>query len=464
MPEDARSASAQSTEAEQVDSPPNRDAVSDTTEDSKMEAPNVNKGVDQEALTAEAMKALLTEWKAEMVTEAETKAAEAAGKSVETLNEQISGLMDMLEDQKMARMAEDAGYISNIGGTADPEVKSFGDFCLAVRRKDTKRLVKVYGSQPDGSDTKALELGDGSGAGWLVPMDYSTELMRVSEIQSPVMSRVRVIPVGVPAGSWPALDQYTAPSTAGNGDTAFAGGVTAAMTAEGEALTETEPDFSMLEWRVHKIGGITKINNELIADSPQTIDALLSGLFGIAVGAKMEKYVIRGDGAGEPLGILNSGAIVNVTPDTDGSFTWPDVASMTARLRSVGGQAIWLAHPSVWPDILQMEIGTAGANAWTANMQAGQGGTINGYPIVNSEHSPQKGNAGGVVLADLSAYIVWRREGLSIAFSEHVDFANDRGTWRFTARADGKPWLKDAITLADPQGSYEVSPFVVHND
>jgi hypothetical protein len=38
------------------------------------------------------------------------------------------------------------------------------------------------------------------------------------------------------------------------------------------------------------------------------------------------------------------------------------------------------------------------------------------------------------------------------------------GTWRFTARNDGKPWLKKAITLAGPGATYTVSPFVYHND
>ena len=248
------------------------------------------------------------------------------------------------------------------------------------------------------------------------------------------------------------------------GNTAFAAGVTADIAEEGGALDETEPDFTMLEWRVHKIGGYTQASNEMIADSPQTIDALLSGLFSVAVGAKLEHFVIRGSGAGQPLGILNADSAVPVNTNTDGAFTWADVANMTSRFKTVGGSGVWLIHPSVWPDILQMEIGTAGASAWVANMQASQGNSINGYPIIMSEHSPQANNAGDVILADLSAYLLFRREALSIAFSDHYGFVNDMGTWRFTARSDGKPWLKNAITLADPTGSYTVSPFVYHND
>jgi hypothetical protein len=36
--------------------------------------------------------------------------------------------------------------------------------------------------------------------------------------------------------------------------------------------------------------------------------------------------------------------------------------------------------------------------------------------------------------------------------------------WRFKKRLDGQPWLLNAITLADPQGSFTQSPFVYLND
>ena len=61
-------------------------------------------------------------------------------------------------------------------------------------------------------------------------------------------------------------------------------------------------------------------------------------------------------------------------------------------------------------------------------------------------------------------FMIFDRQGMAISFSEHYKFVNDQGTWRFVKRLDGAPWLKGAITLADPQGSYTVSPYVYHND
>jgi HK97 family phage major capsid protein len=69
-----------------------------------------------------------------------------------------------------------------------------------------------------------------------------------------------------------------------------------------------------------------------------------------------------------------------------------------------------------------------------------------------------------VILADLSAYLLFQSKGLEIGYSEHYRFNRAQGTFRFFQRVDGKPWLRSAITLSDPQGSFTVSPFVYLDD
>ena len=62
-------------------------------------------------------------------------------------------------------------------------------------------------------------------------------------------------------------------------------------------------------------------------------------------------------------------------------------------------------------------------NVWQANVQAGPTNVLNGYPIIVSEHMPQIGNTGSVILADLSGYLMFERAGLSIAYSDQVGFS-----------------------------------------
>ena len=108
-------------------------------------------------------------------------------------------------------------------------------------------------------------------------------------------------------------------------------------------------------------------------------------------------------------------------------------------------------------------MGTGGG-VYVANMQEKLEQTLLGYPILESEHLPQDDTSGDAILADLSAYIIFDRVQMSVAYSEHAAFTTDKGTWRFVKRLDGQPWMSAAITLADPTGSYTVSPFVYHHD
>lgn len=383
----------------------------------------------------------------ENVAQATNDGSDVLKAQLDAVTKRLEAVMNVLESTPAAK----AGYVTADGGKADSNIKSFGDWLMAVKRGDVTRLTSVYNS------TKDLGEGTGSGGGFLVPTEYATSLLQVANMQNAVYSRVQKIPVGVESGTYPALDQYVTP-TAGVGQTAGAAGVTAAFTQAGTTFTETEPKFSMLQWRVTKVGGMTEVENELIEDSPFAIEALLRGLFAVAIAAKNERNILRGTGVGEPLGILNAPAAIGISDSTTSNFKWADVAAMYARFKGVGGQPTWIIHPSVWPQIMVMANGTD--NVWQANIQQGPTNVLNGYPIIVSEHLPQLGNTGSVLLADLSGYLMFERAGLSIAYSSEVGFTRDVGTWRFRQRNDGKPWLLNTIKLSDPQGSYSVSPFL----
>lgn len=380
------------------------------------------------------------------------------------LNNRVADLSDWIKRFESEPTLRNSGYITVDGGTKDAGNKSFADFLLAIMRKDDRRLRLVYGAAKDISETS------GPTGGYLVPEEFLSPMKQIEATVSPLLAKVTRIRVKGDHGRWPALDQYFAP-TAGSGATAMAGRVVSTATATGGTLTETQPQFTELQYTIHKEGGYVEVDNETIADSPQSIDTLLRQLFAVSVAAKKERHILRGSGAGEPLGILTAlasssdGPTIAVTTAADNVFAWADALSMRARFKRISGEPCWVIHPGVWPDIGQFEIGTAGAGAYVANMGAalGAGAPLLGFPVYESEHMPQDDND-DVILADFSAYIMFERDELSIAYSEHAAFTTDKGTWRFTSRFDGKPWLKSAITLADPQGSYTVSPFVFHDD
>jgi hypothetical protein len=106
-----------------------------------------------------------------------------------------------------------AGYITNMGGTKDPTHKSFGDFLLAVTRRDVKRLNGIYGStyQVDKDAAgKTLEEDGGTTGGYLVRRVSQRTVEDVS-MSSQVVGLVHGSDRS-DAGSYPALDQFTAPT------------------------------------------------------------------------------------------------------------------------------------------------------------------------------------------------------------------------------------------------------------
>jgi HK97 family phage major capsid protein len=239
--------------------------------------------------------------------------------------------------------------------------------------------------------------------------------------------------------------------------------MTSAARTEGGSYTETDFDFSMVEWKVNDaVSGLVKVSRELSQDAP-IVEAMLTRMIALVNREKTEFFILRGNGVNQPTGILNSAAKIDITPSTNDLFSYTDALVMQSRFKPLGGQPAWLIHPSIIPDIGKMENGTGGA-VWQANLQAGLGQSLLGYPIVISEHLPQANNSGDVILADLSAYMLFNLGGMYVDFSEHAFFTSGYNAWRFGQRMDGKSQLKSSITLADPQGSYTVSPFVNHND
>ena len=386
---------------------------------------------------------------------------------MDAFSETLNNMLDVIEK---APALKDAGYTTDMGGTDDEAAKSFGDWLIAVRRNDVKRLRGVYGSERRSEDPAYKDLGttDGSGGGFLIPQAYSLDLLQMVDQGSQILQRVQTVPVqGMPSGLYPALDNFVTP-TAGSGETAAAAGVKARARAEGATLDETEPQFVELEYRVKQIGGFTEVTNELIRWSPASVENLLRQLFVISVTAKKEFQILRGNGSTQYLGILTAtDANIGIAPDTDNLFAFADMLEITSRFKAFGGGTpVWLCHLGLIPDIGQFEIGTAGA-AVPQGVGLPSGLTTmpgTNIPIIYSEHLPQDDNSGCAILADLNSYLVFQDGSLEVAFSEHASFTSNKGTWRFIDYSDGMPWNKSVITLADPQGSYTVSPFVFLND
>lgn len=344
-------------------------------------------------------------------------------------------------------------------------MKSFGDFLYSVRTKDRRRLASVYGSTHKKYDNvKDLEGRDGSAGGYLVPEEYLANLLSVGAMGAVVRPRATVIPMRRRSLRIPSLDQEGTPGAYWKTD--FFGGVLAYWTEEGGTKTEVEPAFSELELVAHKLAGYTQASDELLEDSAVALEALLRKLFGGAIVSREEYGFMRGTGVGQPLGILNSGALETQDRAVANDITYRDIARMMDQfLPQSYGNGVFVVNPTTLPELLTMED-TEGQNVWMPNASGGaqQGvpGYLIGMPVVVSEKVPALGNTGDVLLADFSYYVIGDRGETAIDSSEEFAFTSDLTTWRFVHRVDGQPWL-DAPLYIDTTNT--VSPFVaLHAD
>lgn len=383
---------------------------------------------------------------------------------MDALSQSVDTRLKAFED---APALKNSGWVSHDGGSADKQIKSFADWLLAVKRRDTKRLQTVYKSAWTTFDSyeqavKDLNESSGPAGGYLVPTEYEPMINRISAEAAIVEPRARQIKMNTASKMVPMLKQTANPSTA-QGGSAFFGGLVFYWNPEGADIStdKSEPSFEMIELIARKLTGLTISSNELIEDA-SSIESDLVQLFGEGLAHAKDFFYLRGDGVGKPLGVLNAPARYQLTRTAAGNnVEMPDVSGMMARMIPGSfANAIWVSHPLNISDIIQLKIGDT--PVFQSDAKGSVAGTLLGRPLAFSEYVPAPGAAGDLMLCDFRAYGVGMRNGIAIASSEHARFDLDQTTWRITYRGDGQPLLDSTVKLADGANT-EVSPFVVLN-
>jgi HK97 family phage major capsid protein len=266
-----------------------------------------------------------------------------------------------------------------------------------------------------------------------------------------VRPRATVIPMDTLRVPIPMIDDTSHAST-------VFGGVSFAWTEEAASITESQASFGRVVLDAKKLAGFFACPNELLADAPA-----FSAFFDTAVprahGWFEDEAFLTGSGVGEPLGLVNCGASVQVAKETGqpaATILWENVTKMYARMLPTSlGRAVWIANIDIFPQLATMalSIGTGGGPVWIGSgYDPGNSGadtppmTILGRPVYFTEKLPQLGTTGDICFADLSYYLVGDRQVLQASSSEHYLFQNDKTAFRLLSRVDGRPWLQSALT------------------
>lgn len=139
---------------------------------------------------------------------------------------------------------------------------------IKATKQDPGAMARLAASREKATMTE----GTGSTGGYLVPEEFTNELLAFARLQSLGLRYCRV---------WPMSEMIRTVPVESTG-------VSVAWTSEGSAATETEPTVGEVTLTAKKLDAFGVVTNELLADSAIDIVSWLTQLFAEAIGQELD--------------------------------------------------------------------------------------------------------------------------------------------------------------------------------
>jgi len=334
---------------------------------------------------------------------------------------------------------------------------TFGDALVAVRQaanpsQGIDRKLRAPAGMSEGSPA------DG---GFLLQMDYASDIKKRMFSTGQILPRLTRLPISSNSNS------ITIPAAADDTESAGVfGGIIAYWLAEAGTKSTSSPKFREMVLKLKKMAVVVPTTDELLNDKV-TLEAFIRTGSNLALVKEAEKQIIRGVGAGQPLGVLNSGALVTVAAETGqlaDTIVYANIVNMWSRMYADSRtNAIWLINQSIEPQLYTMGItvGVGGSPVYQppGGASAAPYGTLFGRPVIPCNHCSKLGDVGDIILADFGEYLWIEKGGVQEATSIHYAFITDETYYRFVMRCDGQPAWSKVFTPEQATAATQ-SPFV----
>lgn len=310
---------------------------------------------------------------------------------------------------------------------------------------------------------RASGLGESvpSEGGFLIQPNFIDQL--ISPIWSEGLIPSRVTKLRMSNGNEttiPAIDESS------RADGSRWGGVRMYWEFEAEEKTKSKPKFRKVNIHLNKLIGLCYMTDELSIDSA-LLESVVSKAFQAETDYMLTDAVVNGTGAGMPLGIINAPGTITQAKEAgqaEDTIIYNNIVNMWARLiPSSRANSVWMINQNVEPQLNDMAsvVGAAGIPVYQPAGQVRRSATplLFGQPVLLLEQCPTLGDAGDIILGDLSKYAAVDGGSLNRDVSIHVRFVYDERILRFVYRVDGQPILHRPVT---PKNStVSVSHFVI---
>jgi len=272
--------------------------------------------------------------------------------------------------------------------------------------------------------------GTNSEGGFLVPDPLSDAIIDVRDSVGVARQISRVIPM--------TSDTLSVPKRSG--------GLTIDYPSEAGSITASDKAWANVSLAVKKQATLSKVSNELLADAVINVADDLASEIGFAFAQASDNELINGDGSstyGSETGVISAlGAAGKVTLDSgetsQSSVTLADLHSVAGKLGDKHhAQAVWVMNRSFYSNVVQKLIYAAGGNT-VSDIAGGSGASLFGYQVYLTEQMPADAADKCIALfgAFVNGVVIGDRDGVEIAMSDSVYFADDCMGIRATARND----------------------------
>lgn len=233
------------------------------------------------------------------------------------------------------------------------------------------------------------------------------------------------------------------------------GGIASYWLNEGAQIPKSAPKFRQAKVEPQGLAALVYVTDKLLS-SAASLAPFLQRAAADEINFRVGDAIVNGTGAGMPLGLMKSGALITVAAEAGQAIdtvVQENISKMWARLHPrCRKNAVWLYNVDVEPqfDMLNTKVknvaGTENVGGFTNIVYNSEKQTIKGRPIMPVEYCQTLGDPGDLILADLSMYLAGVRGGVESAQSMHLRFDYAETAFRFMFNVDGQPWLGAPLT------------------
>ena len=331
-----------------------------------------------------------------------------------------------------------------------------GDFMATVASGREDRRLRSF--------PRAAGQGEYSGGegGYLVPHQLTASILGPLFSESGILSRVNLLPMT--SNVLTAAGFKTTDTSSG-----AVGGLELKWEGEGETLDSQTGVLGSIFLRAKKGAILVECSNELLEDSVAA-SVQLEQIMRNAARFGLERAILTGNGVGRPRGVLNDVGLITIAKESGqaaDTVLFENIVNTVSRVHpSVLANSVWVASPSVLPQLLSLAFPIKDASA---NVVGGSQVPITvegepvgmyrlmGLPLLLSETLPALGDKGDLMLVNFGEYLFGMRTDLQIEMSPHLRFNEDKTVFRLRVRCDGQGrWDGPATPLAGNSLSWAV--------